>query len=76
VLGGGGFRGHCPLPLSIIERDGQGREPLGTSPACELAHDRALELFRSPGVALPTQYALLALMVVYTGGGLWLPSQD
>jgi hypothetical protein len=40
-----------------------------------LAHDRALALFPSPKVALRTQYALLALMVLYTVGGLWLLSR-
>jgi hypothetical protein len=40
-----------------------------------LAHDRALALFESPKVALRTQYALLALMVLYTVGGLWLLSR-
>jgi hypothetical protein len=40
-----------------------------------LAHDRALALFPSPKIALRTQYPLLALMVVYTVGGLWLLSR-
>ena len=40
-----------------------------------LAHDRALALFESPKIALRTQYALLALMVLYTVGGLWLLSR-
>jgi hypothetical protein len=40
-----------------------------------LAHDRALALFPSPKIALRTQYPLLALMVVYTIGGLWLLSR-
>jgi hypothetical protein len=39
-----------------------------------LAHDRAVALFKSPGVALRTQYAMLVLMVAYTVGGLWLLS--
>jgi hypothetical protein len=39
-----------------------------------LAHDRAVALFRSPGKALRTQYAMLVLMVAYTVGGLWLLS--
>jgi hypothetical protein len=41
-----------------------------------LAHDRALELFPEQGRALRTQYPLLALMVLYTVGGLWLLSLD
>ena len=40
-----------------------------------LAHDRAVSIFRSARVALRTQYAMLALMVIYTVGGLWLLSQ-
>jgi hypothetical protein len=40
-----------------------------------LAHDRAVSVFRSARLALRTQYAMLALMVLYTVGGLWLLSQ-
>ena len=40
-----------------------------------LAHDKAVELFDSPRKAAISQYAMLALMVVYTCGGLWLLSQ-
>jgi hypothetical protein len=40
-----------------------------------LAHDRAVALFRSARTALRTQYAMLALMVLYTVGGLWLLSR-
>lgn len=40
-----------------------------------LAHDRAVELFESPRKAAISQYAMLALMVVYTVTGLWLLSQ-
>ncbi|MDQ3890042.1 MAG: hypothetical protein M3312_05770 [Actinomycetota bacterium] len=40
-----------------------------------LAHDRALGLFHPLARALRTQYPLLALMVVYTVGGLWLLSR-
>ena len=39
-----------------------------------LAHDIAVRLFRRPGLALRTQYAMLLLMVAYTVGGLWLLS--
>ena len=39
-----------------------------------LAHDRAIAMFRAPGVALRAQYAMLVLMVAYTVGGLWLLS--
>jgi hypothetical protein len=40
-----------------------------------LAHDRAVSLFRSPRVAVATQYPLLTLMVLYTVGGMWLLSR-
>jgi hypothetical protein len=40
-----------------------------------LAHDRAVELFESPRKAAISQYAMLALMVVYTVAGLWLLSR-
>jgi hypothetical protein len=40
-----------------------------------LAHDRAVSLF-PPARALRTQYPLLALMVLYTVGGLWLLSRQ
>jgi hypothetical protein len=39
-----------------------------------LAHDKAVELFESPRKAALSQYAMLALMVVYTVAGLWLLS--
>jgi hypothetical protein len=40
-----------------------------------LAHDKAVELFDSPRKAAVSQYAMLALMVVYTVAGLWLLSR-
>ncbi len=40
-----------------------------------VAHDRAVSIFRDRGDALRSQYAMLALMVVYTVGGLWLLSR-
>jgi hypothetical protein len=39
-----------------------------------LAHDRAISLFSSARTAVRTQYAMLALMVLYTCTGLWLLS--
>jgi hypothetical protein len=39
-----------------------------------LAHDRAVGLFRTPGYATRSQYAMLVLMVLYTVGGLRLLS--
>ncbi len=40
-----------------------------------VAHDRAVALFDKRDDALRSQYAMLALMVVYTVGGLWLLSR-
>ena len=40
-----------------------------------VAHDRAFVILPERG-ALRSQYAMLALMVVYTVGGLWLLSQE
>ena len=39
-----------------------------------IAHDRALALVPSAGTAARTQYAMLALMVLYTVAGMWLLS--
>ncbi|HEU0247311.1 MAG TPA: hypothetical protein VFR38_09540 [Gaiellaceae bacterium] len=40
-----------------------------------VAHDRAVALFDDRRVALRSQYPMLALMVLYTVGGLWLLSR-
>jgi hypothetical protein len=40
-----------------------------------IAHDRAVSLFPSRRDALRSQYPMLALMVLYTVGGLWLLSR-
>jgi hypothetical protein len=40
-----------------------------------VAHDRALALLGTTRAALRSQYAILALMVLYTVGGLWLLSR-
>ncbi len=40
-----------------------------------VAHDRAVAIFRDREDALRSQYAMLALMVLYTIGGLWLLSR-
>ena len=40
-----------------------------------IAHDKALSLFPSMRSALRAQYAMLALMVVYTVGGMWILSR-
>ena len=40
-----------------------------------IAHDRAVTIFEDRTAALRSQYAMLALMVLYTVGGLWLLSR-
>lgn len=40
-----------------------------------VAHDRAVDLFTDRRDGLRSQYAMLALMVVYTVGGLWILSR-
>jgi hypothetical protein len=40
-----------------------------------VAHDRAVTIFERADDALRSQYAMLALMVLYTVGGLWLLSR-
>ena len=41
-----------------------------------VAHDRAVTLFPDRREALRSQYAMLALMVLYTVGGLWILSRS
>ncbi len=48
---------------------------LGHVAGLAVAHDRAVSIFRDRHDALRSQYAMLALMVVYTVGGLWLLSR-
>ncbi len=40
-----------------------------------VAHDRAVAIFRDRGDAVRSQWAILALMLAYTVGGLWLLSR-
>jgi hypothetical protein len=40
-----------------------------------VAHDRAVTIFEDRTAALRSQYAMLALMVLYTVGGLWILSR-
>ncbi|MFO7573516.1 MAG: hypothetical protein R6W48_13085 [Gaiellaceae bacterium] len=47
---------------------------VGHVAALVVAHDRAVATTPSPRLALRTQYAMLALMVLYTVGGMWLLS--
>ena len=43
--------------------------------ALAVAHDRAVDIFPERRDALRSQYAMLALMVLYTVGGLWILSR-
>jgi hypothetical protein len=47
---------------------------LGHVAGLAIAHDRAVALFEDRRDALRSQYPMLALMVLYTVGGLWLLS--
>ena len=47
---------------------------LGHVAGLAVAHDRAVAMFRDRHDALRSQYAMLALMVLYTVGGLWILS--
>ena len=40
-----------------------------------IAHDRAVGLFEDRRAALRSQYPMLALMILYTVGGLWVLSR-
>jgi hypothetical protein len=64
-----------PLSADAIWYSQAGALIVGHVLGLMLAHDRALGRFGSSKVALRTQYPLLALMVVYTVGGLWLLSR-
>ena len=48
---------------------------LGHMAGLAVAHDRAITIFEDRRDALRSQYPMLALMVVYTVGGLWLLSR-
>jgi hypothetical protein len=48
---------------------------LGHVAGLAVAHDRAVTIFSDRQDALRSQYAMLALMVLYTVGGLWLLSR-
>ena len=43
--------------------------------ALVVAHDRAVSIFEDRRVALRSQLPMLALMVMYTVGGLWILSR-
>ncbi len=73
-----GTAGFTPkLDVAHAEPDGYTQVValvIGHVVALVVAHDRAVAL--SPRSGLRTQYAMLALMVLYTVGGMWLLSLD
>jgi hypothetical protein len=76
VLGSADFQPNlAPLSPNVVWYVQVGALVGGHAAGLSVAHDRALGLL-SVKDALRSQYALLALMVAYTVGGLWLLSQE
>ena len=76
VLGTGGFRPDVQvLTPNVVWYVQVGALIVGHVLGLVLAHDRAVALFRSARLAVRAQYAMLALMVAYTLGGMWILSQ-
>jgi hypothetical protein len=75
LLGTAGFRPSLGLLTPNIVWYAQvGALVAGHVAGLTLAHDRAVGMFRTPGNATRSQYAMLVLMVLYTVGGLRLLS--
>jgi hypothetical protein len=76
VLGTAGYRPNLtPFSTNTIWYVQVGALVAGHVAGLAVAHDRAVTIFRDRGAALRSQYAMLALMVLYTVGGLWLLSR-
>jgi hypothetical protein len=76
VLGSADFQPNlAPLSPNVVWYVQVGALVGGHAAGLSVAHDRALGLL-SVRHALRSQYAMLALMVAYTVGGLWLLSQE
>ena len=58
-----------------VTRSAVGSLVAGHVAGLAVAHDRAVTVFDDRQDALRSQYAMLALMVLYTVGGLWLLSR-
>jgi hypothetical protein len=75
LLGTVGFRPNLGvLTPNVVWYAQVGALVAGHVAGLALAHDRAVGLFRTPGYATRSQYAMLVLMVLYTVGGLKLLS--
>ena len=76
LFGTASFRADLGLlPPNVVWYVQVGALVVGHVVGLVLAHDRAVALFRSPRLAVATQYPMLMLMVLYTVGGMWLLSQ-
>lgn len=76
LLGAADFQPNlAPLSPNVVWYVQVGALVGGHAAGLTVAHDRALELLPVKD-ALRSQYAMLALMVLYTVGGLWLLSQE
>ncbi|MEX0674184.1 MAG: hypothetical protein WD067_05380 [Gaiellaceae bacterium] len=73
LLGTAGFQPNLGLLTPNVVWYAQvGALVAGHVAGLALAHDRAVGLFRTPGHATRSQYAMLVLMVLYTVGGMRL----
>jgi hypothetical protein len=73
LLGTAAFRPNLGfLSPNVVWYAQVGALVVGHVAGLALAHDRAVGLFRTPGYATRSQYAMLVLMVLYTVGGMRL----
>lgn len=76
VLGTAGFGPNlAPFSPDTIWYVQAGALVAGHVAGLAVAHDRAVAIFRDRQDALRSQYPMLALMVLYTVGGLWILSR-
>jgi hypothetical protein len=76
LLGTAGFVPNVvPFSPNTIWYAQVGALVLGHVLGLVVAHDRAVSIFEERPVALRSQYPMLALMVLYTVGGLWILSR-
>lgn len=76
ILGTAGFAPNlAPFSPDTIWYVQAGSLIAGHVAGLAVAHDRAVTIFRDRQDALRSQYPMLALMVLYTVGGLWLLSR-
>lgn len=77
LLGTAGFSPNLvPFSPNTIWYVQAGALVAGHVAGLAVAHDRAVTIFPDRRDALRSQYAMLALMVAYTVGGLWLLSRQ